>query len=155
MEIVTVIWQNYLYIPLFNLLVWLYLNYSSFNLGIAVIILTVILRILLLPFTVLTERGKLIGGKVRKEIIEIKKDHATDPVKQKILIRRLLKKKKIRPWAKAVTLSVQGLVLVLLYQVFLGGITLRPNCIFCTPAFLGQISSIPLFFGSISASKTC
>ncbi|MFA6382752.1 MAG: YidC/Oxa1 family membrane protein insertase [Candidatus Buchananbacteria bacterium] len=122
MEIVTVIWQNYLYIPLFNLLVWLYLNYSSFNLGIAVIILTVILRILLLPFTVLTERGKLIGGKVRKEIIEIKRDHATDPVKQKILIRRLLKKKKIRPWAKAVTLSVQGLVLVLLYQVFLGGI---------------------------------
>ena len=47
MEILTLIWEQYLYIPLFNFLVWLYLNYSLFNLGIAVIILTIILRIAL------------------------------------------------------------------------------------------------------------
>jgi len=47
MEIFNYIWQYYLYIPLFNFLIWLYLSYSIFNLGIAVIVLTIILRILL------------------------------------------------------------------------------------------------------------
>lgn len=122
MEIFTLIWEQYLYLPLFNLLIWLYLNYSFYNLGIAVIVLTVLLRIALLPFTILTERGKIIGQGLRKEIEEIKKDFTNDPVKQKIAIRQFLKKKKIRPWAKAIVLGIQGLVLVLLYRVFIGGI---------------------------------
>jgi len=122
MEIFIVIWEQYLYIPLFNFLVWLYLNYSAFNLGVAVIILTVILRLALLPFTILTERGKIISLKLGKEIAEIKKDFANDHIKQKLAIRDLLRRKKIRPWAKAIVLGIQGLVLVLLFRVFLGGI---------------------------------
>ena len=122
MEIITFFWQYYLYIPLFNFLVWLYLNYSIYNLGIAVIILTIILRIVLLPFTILTERGKIISQNLKREVKQIEKDFATDPVKKKLAVRMLLKKKKIRPWAKAVVLMVQALVLVLLYRVFLGGI---------------------------------
>ncbi len=122
MEIITYIWEFYLYIPLFNLLVWLYLNYSFFNLGMAVVILTILLRIALLPFSIMTERGDFISSGLSREVAEIKKDFANDPVKQKQTIRDLLKKKKIRPWAKAVVLGVQALVLVLLYQVFLGGI---------------------------------
>lgn len=122
MEIINLIWQQYLYIPLFNFLIWLYLNYANYNLGVAVIILTVLLRIVLLPFTVLDELGKVTGEKLRKDIKEIDKDFANDPVKKKLMIRQHLKRKKIRPWAKAVVLGVQFLVLVLLYQVFIGGI---------------------------------
>lgn len=122
MEIITLIWQQYLYLPLFNFLVWLYLNYSSDNLGIAVIILTIILRIVLLPFTILTERGKIISERLKKDLEQIKKDYASDPISRKKAIRQFLRKKRIRPWARAVSLSVQGLVLVLLYQVFIGGI---------------------------------
>lgn len=122
MEIFTLIWEQYLYIPLFNLLAWLYSNYSGFNLGMAVVILTVILRIVLLPFTFLAERDKIISYQLKKDLEDIKKDFAADPIKKKLMIRQFLKKKKIRPWAKAVVLGVQALVLVLLYQVFLGGI---------------------------------
>jgi len=122
MEILSFIWEQYLYIPLFNLMVWLYLNYSFDNLGIAVIILTVMLRVALLPFTILTERGKIISQRLRKDIEQIKKDFANDPIKKKQAIRLFLKKKSIRPWARAIVLGVQALVLVLLYQVFIGGI---------------------------------
>lgn len=122
MEIFTLIWNQYLYIPLFNFLVWLYQNYSFYNLGIAVIILTVLLRLALLPFTILAERGKIISQELAKKVKEIEKDFANDPVKKKIAIRQFLKKKKIRPWAKAIVLGVQALVLVLLYRVFIGGI---------------------------------
>ena len=122
MEILNYVWEFYLYIPLFNFLVWLYLTYSFFNFGVAVILLTILLRIILLPFSIITERGNIISDNLNDDIVEIKKDFANDPVKQKEMIRSLLKKKKIRPWAKAVVLGVQALVLVLLYQVFLGGI---------------------------------
>lgn len=122
MELLTFLWEQYLYIPLFNLLIWLYLNYAWFNLGLAIIILTLIIRIILLPFSILTEKGKIVSQRLRREINEIKKDYANDLVQQKIAIRKLLRKKKIRPWARAVVLGVQALVLLLLYQVFLGGI---------------------------------
>ena len=70
MEIFTVIWNQYLYVPLFNFLVWLYENYSFYNLGIAVIILTVILRLILLPFSILAERGKIISRELAKKVKE-------------------------------------------------------------------------------------
>ncbi len=122
MEILTLVWNQYLYIPLFNFLVWLYLNYSNYNLGAAVIILTIMLRIALLPFTILSERSKIIGTEVEGKIAEISKDFSFDPIRKKKEIRAFLKKKKIRPWAKSIVLLGQALVLVLLYQVFIGGI---------------------------------
>ena len=134
MEIFNYIWQYYLYIPLFNFLIWLYLSYSIFNLGIAVIVLTIILRILLLPFTILTERAKIISQRLHHEMSEINRDFSTDPVKRKLMIRQLLKKKKIRPGAKTVVLGVQLLVLILLYQVFLGGINTESKLHLLYPA---------------------
>jgi len=122
MEIISLIWDHYLYVPLFNLLIWLYTNFSYYNLGIAVIILTIMLRLVLLPFTVVTERGKILSDNLSKEIKQIDRDFAADPVQKKIMVRLLLKKRKVRPWAKAVSLAIQALMLLLLYQVFLGGI---------------------------------
>jgi len=67
-------------------------------------------------------RGKIIGEGLEQAVREIQRDFQNDPVKQRHFIRRYLKRNKVRPWAKAVVLGVQGLVLVLLYQVFIGGI---------------------------------
>ncbi|OGY46453.1 MAG: hypothetical protein A2744_03320 [Candidatus Buchananbacteria bacterium RIFCSPHIGHO2_01_FULL_44_11] len=122
MEILNLVWDQYLYIPLFNLLIWLYLNFSFFNLGIAVIILTIILRIVLLPLSYMTERAKIVRQQLDDKVDEIAIDFANDPVKKKLAIRRYLKTKRIHPWAKTLSLVIQGLVLVLLYQVFVGGI---------------------------------
>ncbi|HLC89820.1 MAG: hypothetical protein A2731_02860 [Candidatus Buchananbacteria bacterium RIFCSPHIGHO2_01_FULL_39_8] len=122
MEIFSVIWNQYLYIPLFNFLIWLYLTYSFYNLGIAVILLTLALRLVLLPFTILAERGKIISRELTKKIKEIEKDFSSDPIKKRQAVRKFLKKKRIRPWAKAIVLVVQAVVLILLYRVFIGGI---------------------------------
>jgi YidC/Oxa1 family membrane protein insertase len=118
-----VIWHNYLYQPLFNLLIWLYWNnFSFFNLGVAVIYLTILLRIALLPLSIISERGKTFYNELSEKAKAIQKDFADDPVKAKEEIRKLLRKNKVRPWAKVVVLGVQLLVLIVLYRVFLGGI---------------------------------
>ena len=123
MTIFGLIWNQYLYIPLLNFLIWLYAGYANYNLGLAIIILTIILRFILLPFTILEAKGKTVGRELTKHIKEIKKDYANDQVKQNLAIRLFLKKKKVRHWAKAISLTVQGLVLVLLYKVFITGVS--------------------------------
>jgi len=116
------IWFSYLYQPVFNALVWIYSNVADENLGWAVIILTIILRLLLLPLTIKSEKDAYKREKAEEEAIKKTKQLRNDFVARKEEIRKIMKKNKISPWAKMFSLGVQLLVLVLLYQVFIGGI---------------------------------
>lgn len=117
------IWSSLLYQPLFNFLIWIYNNWTNTNFGLAVIYLTVVLRMVLLPFTLVTERNRIQNEELAAEIEQIKKTYGNDPILQKEQFRKAMKKRKVQPWAKAIVLGIQLLVLVLLYQVFLRGIT--------------------------------
>jgi membrane protein insertase Oxa1/YidC/SpoIIIJ len=77
----------------------------------------------LLPFTLVTERNRIQNEELVAEVEQIKKTYANDPILQKEQFRKVLKRRKVQPWAKAIVLGIQLLVLVLLYQVFLRGIT--------------------------------
>lgn len=152
MEIITYAWEYYLYIPLFNLLVWLYLNYSGYNLGTAVVVLTILLRLALLPFTIFSERGKIVSERLGIEIKEIRKDFSNDPVRQKVMIRQAMKRYRVRPWSSAVVLGVQLVVLVLLYNVFLGGINTEEKLHLLYPS-VGQPDFINTMFFGINIAK--
>lgn len=127
MEIIHIFWEQFLYTPLFNLLVWLYNTYANYNMGVAVIALTVLIRIVLLPFTLLEERRKNKKTELASELKKIQSDYGNDVVKQRIAIRQFLKRKHIRPWAKALSLIFQGLILIVMYYVFIGGIDSQHN----------------------------
>ena len=117
------IWHDYFYQPLFNVLIWIYNNWADQNLGWAVVYLTIILRLILLPFTLVTEKNRRSEEELVGEAKRIDKEFHNDNLLKKEEMRRILKQKKVRPWSKLVSLGVQVLVLVLLYQVFLRGIT--------------------------------
>ncbi|MFA7244654.1 MAG: YidC/Oxa1 family membrane protein insertase [Candidatus Magasanikbacteria bacterium] len=117
------IWNDLLYQPVFNILIWLYNNVANQNLGWAVVYLTILLRVLLLPLTIIGERNKIRDEMLQEQIKQIEKDFRNDVVAQKEEIRKLVKKNKISPWAKVSSLGIQLLMLILLYQVFLQGIT--------------------------------
>jgi len=149
------IWNSILFQPTFNFLIWLYNNWASGNLGWSVIFLTFLLRLALLPLTILNERNKAKNEGLQGEIEQIEKDFKDDPVLKKQKIRETLKEKKVRPWAKAVSLALQGLVLVLLYQVFLYGIKgdRLAQLLYPSIAFPGAINTV--FFGiDLAATKT-
>lgn len=120
---ITLIWNDYLLIPLVNLLIWIYNNFTDHNLGWAVVWLTVLLRIVLLPLTIISERNSSKQEKAQLEALEAAKDFRHDSIAQNEEIRKIIKRNKISPWAKVLTLLIQLLVLVLLYQVFVRGIT--------------------------------
>lgn len=123
MSLLVYFWNHLLYIPLFNVLIWLYNGLAHENLGIAVIYLTIALRVVLLPLSVVSERNKVRYLILEQKVSEARKSFKNDPVALKERVRKFLKEYKINPWAKTVVLGVQALVLVLLYQVFIGGIT--------------------------------
>jgi YidC/Oxa1 family membrane protein insertase len=115
-------WHDYLYEPLINVLFYLYAGPAFGNIGVAIIELTVLLRLLLLPFTIINERSRYRFEQLNAKIVAIERDFRNDPVKKKDKIRELLKTHKVNYWSKSIVLGVQALVLILLYQVFLGGL---------------------------------
>jgi len=118
----THIWTVYLFQPVFNLLVYFYNELTNQNLGVAVIYLTLLLRFVLLPFSLINVWNEGFYKKISKDISKIALAYKDDPVLQNQEIREFLRHHRINPWAKAIVLGVQALTLVLLYQVFLGGI---------------------------------
>jgi membrane protein insertase Oxa1/YidC/SpoIIIJ len=120
-------WHDDLYTPLLNVLIYLYTGPAMSNLGLAVVELTVLLRIALLPFTLVDERSRYLYEKLDKKIGGLERDFKADPIKRKEKIRELLRHHKVNYWSKVFVLGIQGIVLVLLYQVFIGGIRFTAN----------------------------
>ncbi len=115
-------WNTFLYVPLLNALVYLYNGVAGENIVWAVVWLTIVLRIVLLPLSVISEKNQIKFESMKNSFDEISKKFKNDAEQKKIEIRKLLKRHKFSPWAKVVVLLIQILVFVLLYQVFLGGV---------------------------------
>lgn len=115
-------WLLFLYQPLFNALIWIYNNLAGQNLGWSVVWLTIFLRIILLPFTIVSEMNAGKQQKAEEEAAKAMKSYKGDYVEQKDAYRRVMKSFRISPWAKVFVLFIQALVLILLYQVFMRGI---------------------------------
>lgn len=145
---IAAIWHDYLYQPLFNLLIWLYNTWTDQNMGWAVVYLTILLRIVLLPFTVVSEKQQRKNEALYAEVARLEKEYQKDPVIKKQEIRRILRQRRVYPWAKFVVLGMQVLVFILLYQVFLRGITGEKiaRLLYPTVDFPGRINTIFLGF---------
>lgn len=116
------LWHDYLYTPLLNVLFYLYAGPAFGNLGWAVVELTVLLRLALLPFTIMEERSSWRYEQLQAKLETVARDFKNDTVRRKEKVRQLLQEHRISYWAKTVVLAIQALVLILLYQVFMGGI---------------------------------
>lgn len=114
-------WFSILYQPVFNLLVWIYNNLTAGNMGYAVVAMTVMLRLCLLPLSIISERDVNRQKKVEMEAFSAARAFKNDPVAQKEEARRIIRLYRVSPWAKVTSLLIQGLVFFLLYQVFVGG----------------------------------
>lgn len=122
MNVLQFIWEQLLYTPLINALIYFYNEVANQNLGWAVVYLTVALRVVLLPFSIIGERNRAKFQALSHEITAIEKSFKNDPIVKKEMVRKFLHEHKISPWAKSVVFWFQVLLFVVLYRVFLGGV---------------------------------
>ncbi|MFA6493396.1 MAG: YidC/Oxa1 family membrane protein insertase [Patescibacteria group bacterium] len=112
-----------LYKPLFNaliLLVWL-MPYNS--VGLAIIILTIIIRLILLPSSMKATYQQKRMRDLQPEIVEIQNKYKGDKQKQSQELMAFYKEKNINPMGSCLPLLVQLPVLLILYYVFMNGLS--------------------------------
>lgn len=110
-----------LYQPLFNLLVLLYAYLPGHDFGIAVIVLTVIIRLVLYPLMAQSIKSQKILSELQPKLQEVQRRYKTDREKQAKEIIELYKKEKINPLGGFLPLLIQLPILIALYQVFWKG----------------------------------
>jgi len=117
----TSIFQEFLYRPLFNLLVFLYETVSFYDLGIAIILLTIIIRVALFPLSQKAIKSQKELFKIQPKIKEIQekfKDNKEEQVKRTMA---LYKEKGVNPFSGCLPILVQLPILIALYWVFMAG----------------------------------
>lgn len=141
-----------LYQPLFNALVLLYQYLPGRDFGIAVIILTILTKIIFYPFGVKAIRSQKNLQELQPKLQEIQSKYKDDKQKQVKETMELYKKEKINPFSGCLPLLIQLPILIALYQVFWKG--LQPEQMVNLYSFVANPGTIdPTFLGIINLSK--
>jgi YidC/Oxa1 family membrane protein insertase len=111
-----------LYQPLFNSLVILYNYIPGHDFGIAIIFLTIIIRVIIFPLSVKAVNSQRGLQKLQPQIQELQKKYKDDREKQAKEVLDLYKKEKINPFSGLLLALVQLPILIALYQVFWSGL---------------------------------
>lgn len=109
------------YRPLFNLLVGLYNTVAFQDLGLAIILLTIVIRIILYPLFYKSFKNQALMQRIQPHVKRIQSEHKHDKQKQAEALMALYKEHRINPFSGFFLLLIQLPVLIALYQVFLKG----------------------------------
>lgn len=116
-----VIWNNFFYLPLFNLL--LFLSHLLFNnLGLGIIALTVLMRLILLPLSLPTMRYTKKMQDLKPAMDALKKQYGKDKKRLMEEQARLYKEHGVNPLSGCLPNIIQIAVVITLYQVFIHGL---------------------------------
>ncbi len=113
------LFNQILYIPLFNAVVWLYNFIPGDDFGVAIIVLTLIVRLILLPLSIKGIKSQKALNDVGPKVKEIKEKYKSDMNTQSAEILKLYKENGINPLSGCLPLLIQIPILIALYRVFI------------------------------------
>lgn len=116
------VWYSMLYQPIYNALIFLYQIAPVRDMGLAVILLTISVRIVLLPFSIRAARSEYRLKQLEPLIEEIRVRYKYNIEKQREMVKALLKKHKIGIFSNIISLFFQILVFLTLYRIFSSGL---------------------------------
>ncbi len=116
-ELISNMFTTALYQPLFNALIMIY-NIIP-DMGVSIIIITVIIRIILLPLSKKAIESQKKMQEIQPELKEIQEKYKDNKQKKSEEMMKFYKEKKVNPAAGCLPLIVQLVILIALYRVFL------------------------------------
>lgn len=111
-------YHTYIYQPILNSLLWLY-QLTGQNLGFAIILLTLIVRFVLIPFTLPQLKSAKKMAALKPELDALKKKHGHDAKLFQQKQMEFYKTHNVNPAAGCLPFIAQFIVLIALYQVFM------------------------------------
>lgn len=116
-----------IYQPFLNLLVVVYLvlerGFGTTDMGVAVIVFTIILRLILLPLHLASSRSESERRDLEKAIETLKRQFADDPVILKREIKQLVSANRRIMFFEGVDLAIQVMIMLMLWRMFARGLT--------------------------------
>ncbi len=107
--------------PLFNLLVVLYKHVTFEDLGVAIIFLTIIIRVVFYPLFYKAFKNQALMQKVQPELKKIQVEHKGNREQQAAAMMKLWQEHKINPFSSFILIFAQLIILIPLYRIFLNG----------------------------------
>jgi len=146
------IFNEILFRPLFNITVFLYdiLPWNDF--GLAIIVLTVIIKFIFLPLTIKSIRSQKKLSQLNPQIQQIKEKYKNNPKAQSEATLALYRESGINPLAGCLPLLIQIPILIGLYQAFIVG--LKPESLGMLYGFIenpGAINQTSFWFINIGS----
>jgi len=152
MNFIGIIFNDVFYRPLFNGLIFLYNIMPWHDFGVAIIVLTLVIRLILYPLNQKAIKSQRALNDLQPQIKEVQSKHKNDKAKQSQALMELYKNNGINPASGCLPLLIQLPVLIALYRVFWNG--LNPASLSSLYSFISRPEMInPWFLRLIDLSK--
>jgi len=138
------LFNTILYEPLLNALIFIYNIFPIKDMGIAIIILTILLRVILWPLSKQTIEVQKKMKAIQPLLEEINKKYKDDPQKRAQELMRIYRENKANPATSCLPLLIQLPILWAVFKVFRNG--LKPEALAGLYSFVAKPLAISPFF---------
>jgi YidC/Oxa1 family membrane protein insertase len=118
---ISTIWNTIIYEPLYNGFIFLTSTLPFFDLGVIVVIFTLIVKFVLLPLSIKATKTQQAVKLIEPEINKIKEKHKKDKQAQATATMDLYKQHNIKPFSGFLLIFIQLPIIFALYYIFLKG----------------------------------
>jgi YidC/Oxa1 family membrane protein insertase len=148
----TYLYQQVLYRPILNLLIFFYQTIGFHDLGLAIILVTLFIRLILYPFFHTGAKQQMLMQRIQPKIKKIQETHKNDRDQQAKALMELYKEHGVNPFSGILLLIIQIPILLTFYWVIRSGVgTAQITGLY---SFIAAPQSINvLFLGLIDLAK--
>jgi len=146
------VWNEFFIKPLLNLLLFLYNNVPGHDLGVAIIIITIIIRVIVLPLSLKSARSQRKMKRLAPELAALKEKHKDDQQAFAKAQMEFYRHNGVSPISSCLPVLIQLPILLALYRIFREVLTkIDPSQIYSFIHLPEKIS--PYFLGFLDLSK--
>lgn len=140
-----------LYQPLLNLLVFLYNILPGHDLGLAIIVLTIIIRLILWPLSQQSVKAQKALQEIQPKLKLLQEKYKGDKQKLAMATMELYRESKINPLSSFVPILIQLPILIAVYQVFWKGLKATELALYSFIHNPGALNAVS--FGFLNLAK--
>lgn len=123
------LWNTVFYEPIYNILVFIITNITFGDVGFAIILVTLVVKLILAPLTQKSIKSQILMKRMEPEIKQIKKDFPNKEEQAKKTF-DLYKKYGTNPFSGCLVVLLQLPIIFALYYVFYNGISIKTDIIY-------------------------
>lgn len=120
MNFFTQLFHTILFQPFLNILILLYIYLPGRDFGVAIIVLTVAIKLVLYPLTLKGLKHQKASAELQPKLNAIKEKYKNDKAEQSRAMMELYKTEKLNPMSGCLPLLIQLPIIIALYRVFQG-----------------------------------